>query len=163
MKVQGNEKPLFSFTVINYDGSADLIFRENIEDISPEDAPSTLFQWNEYHLKRKWTTSIYDEVMANYDTWLNAAKLEDEKRTSVDLYQLRADVDFLSITQMAAYGISTLSAGEPQSDPEVLDMAERYYPNRWSKERLYTLMNLGKIIQADYERITGEELDSIAG
>ena len=152
MKVQGNTKPLFNFTVINYDGVADLIFRENIEDISPTDAPDTLYQWDEYHLKRPWTVSIYDEIMANYNPWFNAAKLEDEHRTPIDVYQLRADTDYLEVTQSAMMGISVMSLA---SDPAVLELARKYYPLRWSEERLRALVGMQKITPEDFEAVTG--------
>ena len=157
MKVQGNIKPISKFTVINYDGVADLIFRENITDISPDEAPETLYQWDEYHLKRKWTTAIYDEIMANYDPWINAAKLEDERRTPVDVYQLRADTDFLELTQGAMMGISVMSLA---SDPQTLEMARKYYPLRWSKDRLRMLVQIQKLMPEDYQSITGESYET---
>ena len=159
MKVQGNSKPIFEFTVINYDGTADLIFRENIEDISPESAPATLYQWDEFHLSRPWTVSIYDEVTANYSTWLNAAKLEDEMRTPVDMYQLRADVDYqgVMLQVMSPISLMPVSAG---SDPEVLEMARKYYPLRWSESRLRVLVAANKLTASDFESITGTAYDN---
>lgn len=154
MKVQGNSKPIFEFTVINYDGTADLIFRENIEDISPEDTPNSLFSWNEYHLSRPWYTNIYDDILSNYETWFNAAKLEDEKRNKVDIYQLKADVDFLQITQQLLSGISTISE---ESNSDILDKCWEYYPNRWDKNKISLLKNANLITEEDYIKIVGQD------
>lgn len=38
----------------------------------------------------------------------------------------------------------------------VYDMAKKYYPSLWNKERLRLLVEAGKLTKAQYEEITNE-------
>ena len=38
----------------------------------------------------------------------------------------------------------------------VKEMAIKYYPKLWSKERLIALVEAGKLTEAEYKEITGE-------
>lgn len=40
----------------------------------------------------------------------------------------------------------------------VKEMALQYYPQLWSKARLVALVKAGKLTEAEYREITGEEL-----
>lgn len=40
---------------------------------------------------------------------------------------------------------------------KVKEMCEKYYPKLWSKERLQTLVRVGRLSEADYKEITGED------
>ena len=37
-----------------------------------------------------------------------------------------------------------------------VEMAKKYYPRLWSKERLLALVQAGKLTEAEYAEITGE-------
>ena len=37
------------------------------------------------------------------------------------------------------------------------DMAKKYYPRLWSKDRLLALVQAGKLTEAEFEEITGED------
>lgn len=39
----------------------------------------------------------------------------------------------------------------------VFNMAKKYYPNLWSKDRLDALLFAGKLTQAEYDAIVKEE------
>lgn len=41
----------------------------------------------------------------------------------------------------------------------VYEMAKRYYPKLWSKERLLSLVSAGKLTEAQYREITSEKED----
>ena len=97
-------------------------------------------------------------MTANYSTWLNAAKLEDEMRTPVDMYQLRADVDYQGVMLQVMSPISLMSVSA--SDPDVLEMARKYYPLRWSESRLRVLVAANKLTASDFESITGTAYDN---
>ena len=38
------------------------------------------------------------------------------------------------------------------------EMAKKYYPRLWSKERLLALVQAEKLTEAEYKEITGDEL-----
>jgi hypothetical protein len=38
------------------------------------------------------------------------------------------------------------------------ELALKYYPTYWSKDRIAALVKAGKITKADYKEITGEDL-----
>lgn len=37
------------------------------------------------------------------------------------------------------------------------DMAQKYYPDRWTKEQLIKMVEAGKLSADEYEEITGEK------
>lgn len=37
------------------------------------------------------------------------------------------------------------------------ELAQRYYPDLWSKERLIALVEVGKLTSDEYKSITGED------
>ena len=39
----------------------------------------------------------------------------------------------------------------------VFEMAKKYYPKLWSKERLKALVKAGKLTEEEYTSLTGEE------
>ena len=39
---------------------------------------------------------------------------------------------------------------------DVYELAKKYYPVKWSKERLKKLVEAGKLTKAQYKEITGE-------
>ncbi len=153
MKATGTMPTTGAFTVIERDGVAIITFYANASLVTKEDGVSTEWQWDEYTIKREWRDGLYSDIEANYDSWLAVAKAEEEARTPVDEWQLRADVDFLQIMQTAAMGIATMSLG---SDPDVLEKARQYYPKRWSQEQLQMLVSMQKLSQEDYQGIAGE-------
>lgn len=155
MKATGTMPTTGAFTVIERDGVAIITFYANASLVTKEDGVSTEWQWDEYTIRREWRDGLYSDIEANYDSWLAVAKIEEEARTPVDEWQLRADVDFLQIMQTAAMGISVMLL-ESASDPEVLEKARQYYPKRWSKEQLQMLVSMQKLSQEDYQGIAGE-------
>ena len=42
----------------------------------------------------------------------------------------------------------------------VKEMAEKYYPNLWSIDRLKALVVAGKLSEEDFKEITGEEYEA---
>lgn len=42
----------------------------------------------------------------------------------------------------------------------IYDMAVKYYPERWDKARLQTLVKSGLLTEEEYKTITGEEYPS---
>ena len=160
MKANGSIAPSASFIVTKSGDSALIVFYENAagNTVQGEDGQSrTDWSWDEYRMVRPWRESLEDDIEAAYDSWLQTAKVEDEARTPVDAHQLRADVDYLEIMSvaMSPYGVSMMSG---LSDPDVLEKARRYYPARWSKERLLTLVHVQKLSEEDYQSMTGEAI-----
>lgn len=154
MTNRGNTQPQ-AFEVVNRDGTAHIIFRENIHEISAPEPDSTMYEWEEYRLERAWRNMLQTDILNNKAAWLSAAKAMDEKRNPPDISQMRADIDYLQIMQSAMYGIS-LMAADTSSDPTVLDLSWKYYPSRWDKTRLMALVQMQKLTADDYEDITGE-------
>lgn len=154
MRVYAKSAPEASFTVQDLgNGLAEISFYEHAVSSSAEEGSEASWSYDEYRITRPYYDSLPADIEANYDVWLQAAKAEDEKQSPVDEYQLRADVDFLQITQSVAMGISTMSEG---SDPDVLEKSKAYYPLRWSKDRLQMLVTMQKLAEEDYYSITGE-------
>ena len=58
---------------------------------------------------------------------------------------------------MNPYAVSTLALDEPQSDPDVLEKARRYYPVRWDIDRLRYMVLLQKLTEEDFQVVTGVE------
>ena len=40
----------------------------------------------------------------------------------------------------------------------VFELASKYYPSYWDKERIASLVKAGKLTASDYRNLTGEEL-----
>lgn len=162
MKRKGSVAPTGAFiTNMLWNGLIEIRFYENVQMVTKElddDTQITEWEYNEIIIRRPYFDGIEEAIEANYDVWLAQAKAEEETRTPVDTHQLRADVDYLEIIQTATnpYAISTMSLSEPQSDPDVLEKSRRYYPARWSIERLQYMVLLQKLTASDYEAITGE-------
>ena len=161
MRRRGSVAPAGAFTVNQlWNGLVEIRFYENVQMVTRElDDGMEITEWeyNEIIIRRPYFDGLEDAIEANYDVWLAQAKAEEEARTPVDAWQLRADVDFLQITQAAAMGISLMSEG---SGLDVLDKARQYYPQRWSKERLQMLAQMQKLTAEDYQAITGEALSA---
>ena len=45
----------------------------------------------------------------------------------------------------------------------VFDLAKKYYPQYWSKERLYVLLAKKKLTQEEYDKLTVVSTDEIIG
>ena len=152
MTVTGSVMPASSFRVERKGESlAEIRFYSNIEEIAEND--STSWKYDEYIITRPYRDGLENDIENNYDAWLRQAKAEDEYRTPVDEYQLRADVDYLQITQSAMYGISLLDLSG--TDPDVLEKARKYYPARWDEPRLRMLVTMQKLSETDFQAITG--------
>ena len=159
MNVVGMASPV-SYEISKIGGMAEIRFRENAEQVTvtnEDGTERTEWHYDEYMIFRAWRPGLATDIEGNYDAWLQAAKAEEEARTPVDAWQLRADVDFLQITQAAAMGISLISEG---SGLDVLDKARQYYPKRWSKEQLMMLVQIQKLTAEDYQALTGEALSA---
>ena len=159
MRRRGSVAPAGAFTVNQlWNGLVEIRFYENVQMVTRElDDGTEITEWeyDEFIIRRPYYANLGTDIEANYDVWLQAAKAEEEARTPVDAWQLRADVDFLQITQAAAMGISLISEG---SGLDVLDKARQYYPKRWSKEQLQMLVQIQKLTAEDYQTLTGEAL-----
>lgn len=55
------------------------------------------------------------------------------------------------------YATNMLALDEPQSDPNVLEKARRYYPARWDIDRLRYMVLLQKLSAEDFQMVTGVE------
>ena len=161
MKRSGSVAPAGAFTVNQlWNGLVEIRFYENVQMVTRElDDGTEITEWeyNEIIIRRPYFDGLEDAIEANYDVWLAQAKAEEEIRTPVDEWQLRADVDFLQITQSAVMGIAVMSEG---SDLDVLDKARQYYPKRWTKEQLQMLVQIQKLTAEDYQTLTGEALSA---
>lgn len=156
------------FEVVLIDGGrCRITFYENgtaaiREDNAGDGEQRTEYVYDAYYIERPYYPMISTDIANNKAAWLSAAKAEDERRTPVDEYQLRADVDYLNIVTGASspYGIQTLALddSEPKSDKDVLDLAYKYYPARWDKGRLLALLAMGKLIQSDFDKIVGNDV-----
>ena len=161
MKVNGSFSPSSSFEIKEDNGIASIIFYCDVKQETEEidGVERTSWSWNEYHLERPYRSTLYDDIEANYSVWLQSAKECDEKRNTIDEYQLRADVDYLLITGGANAMLMTLSLNN-ESDPDVLDKASEYYPARWSEDRLKTLVSMQKLTASDFQSITGKPYET---
>ena len=161
MKRTGSVAPAGAFTTsVLWNGLVEIRFYENVQMVTRElDDGTEITEWeyNEIIIRRPYFDGLEDAIEANYSVWLTQAKAEEEARTPVDAHQLRADVDYLEIMSvaMSPYGVSMRSG---LSDPDVLEKARRYYPARWSKERLLTLVQVQKLSEEDYQSMTGEAI-----
>lgn len=154
MKVNGSISPASSFTVVNDGGTAIISFYENAVQKISDDGNDTSWEWDEYTITRPYRETLEADIEANYNVWLLAAKAEDERRTPVDEYQLRADVDYQAVMLEVMSPISLMSVSSG-SDPDVLEMARKYYPMRWNEDRLRVLVAANKLTSSDFESITG--------
>lgn len=161
MKANGSTAPSASFTITKAGEKAIITFYENascsmVQDGS--DQERLVWEWNEYTIERPYRESYEADIEANYATWLQTAKQEEEERTPVDEHQMRADLDYVMITSQATspYAISTMSLEEPASDSEVLSKCQTYYPQRWTIDQLRYLVMLQKLSAQDFQTVTGE-------
>lgn len=157
MKATGTIPTTGAFTIKRRGNKAIITFYWDASPIDPTGETTTDWQWNQSEIEREYRDGLYADVEANYDSWLSIAMAEEEARTPVDEWQLRADVDFLQITQTAAMGIAVMSVG---SDPTVLEKARQYYPKRWTKDQLMMLVQIQKLTAEDYQALTGEALSA---
>ena len=98
MKVTGNTAPTTNLKVQKYDNENSIIFfYENIESIIPTEDNDATYQWDEYKLIRKSYPNLELDITNNYETWFSAAKEEELRSNPPDLWQMKADLDFLSI------------------------------------------------------------------
>ena len=159
MRASSNSSPV-AYRLDRRGDVAEIRFCENAEQVTIQDengAERTIWQYDEYVIERPWRPGLAADIENSFSIWIEAAKIEEEARTPVDEWQLRADVDFLQIMQTAAMGIATMSLG---SDPDVLEKARQYYPKRWSKEQLQLLVSMQKLTVEDYQMLTGEALSA---
>lgn len=157
MRASSNSSPV-AYRLDRRGDVAEIRFCENAEQVTIQDengAERTIWQYDEYVIERPWRPGLAADIENSFSIWIEAAKIEEEARTPVDEWQLRADVDFLQIMQTVAMGISVMSP-EAGSDPDVLEKARRYYPKRWTKEQLQMLVSASRLTEADYEDISGE-------
>lgn len=164
MKQYGLTEPV-GFEVIQNGDWADIIFREGISpavysDEQGEDQNG--YSWYEWHLTRRWYDNLEKDIRNNYEPWITAAKMEENMSRPVDIYQLKADLEFMETTSNGMMGISLLSEGA--TDTAVVDKAYQYYPTRWDEPRLRMLVALSKISADDFEKITGKTYEAeVAG
>ena len=117
-----------------------------------------VYTWDEYRLRREWRNMLETDIRNNWNAWITAAKTVEEIKTPVDTWQLRADIDYVQFLLQAMTAPMLLAANtEPTSDAGVLELAWRYYPTRWDKNRLKRLVYLQQLMQEDYKAITGED------
>lgn len=161
MKVNGSMMPVTAFSVFNRNGIAEVQFYENVREVTAENSQdgsvSTSWDYDLYILNTPWRNKLEDDIEANYDTWLEAAKRAEEERNPEDIHQMRADIDFFEICLNSMSGVAMMSLETPQTDPDILEKAQKYYPSRWDKNRLRRLVLLQQLMQEDYKTITGEE------
>lgn len=163
MRASSGASPAGDFTVsINPDGVTCTIsfYRNAVEVTVPPEVEGgesrTEWQYDQYDIKGfPYRDMLETDIENNEEAWYLAARMEDERRQGVDIYQMKADLDYISVMQSAMSPISLISA-DSGSDPEVLELARGYYPIRWSKEKLQTLVAAQKLASDDYEDITGE-------
>ena len=161
MKVNGSTAPSASFVVVKAGEKAIITFYENAACSVVQDsdgAERLVWAWNEYAIERPYRETYAADIEANYDAWLQTAKQEEEERTPVDEHQMRADLDYVMITNqaMSPYAVSTMDLSEPQSDPDVLSKCQAYYPQRWIIDQLRYLVFLQKLTASDFQTVTGE-------
>lgn len=143
-------------------GLCRISFYENgevVESVKDNGTAVTEYLYDVYRMDRPYYHNIVTDIENNRLAWLMQAKAEEEARTPVDSYQLRADVDFLEIISAAMnpYATNTLALDEPKSDPDVLEKARRYYPARWDLDRLRYMVLLQKLTEEDFQEIAGEK------
>ena len=164
MKVTGSAQPTEDLKVmVNPDGTTCTIaFIRNAAQISVPspiegEDPQTMWQWDQYEIRDyPYRNMLKTDIENNEEPWYLAARRADEIREGVDVYQLRADLDYMAITQSAMMGISLLSADASGSDAEAVELARKHYPIRWDKAKVGTLVAMQKITASDYQSITGE-------
>ena len=140
-------------------GMCSIRFYENEETVQEEDPREegetrTVYRYDVYELERRYYPLLATDIQNNRDAWYMAARAEDERRTSVDEYQLRADVDYQAVMLEVMSPISLMSVSSG-SDHDVLEMARKYYPMRWNEDRLRVLVAANKLTSSDFESITG--------
>ena len=163
MKVTYSNQITDDFTVEEtLNGMCSIKFYENEEAVQEEDPAEegekgqtrTVYQYDVYELERRYYPLLATDIQNNRNAWYMAARAEDERRTPVDEYQLRADVDYqgVMLEVMSPISLMSVSAG---SDHDVLEMARKYYPMRWNEDRLRVLVAANKLTSSDFESITG--------
>ena len=163
MRASSGASPAGDFTVsINPDGVTCTIsfYRNAVEVTIPPEVEGgesrTEWQYDRYDIEGyPYRDMLETDIENNEEAWFIAAKMEDERRQGVDIYQMKADLDFISVMQMAMSPIATMSL-DAASGPSVLSMAREYFPIRWGKDKLQTLVGVQKLTADDYEDITGE-------
>ena len=164
MRASSGASPAGDFTVsINPDGVTCTIsfYRNAVEVTVPPEVEGgesrTEWQYDRYDIEGyPYRDMLETDIENNEEAWYLAARRADEVREGVDVYQLRADLDYMGITQSAMMGISLLPADASVSDAEAVELARKHYPIRWDKAKVGTLVAMQKITASDYQSITGE-------
>lgn len=65
----------------------------NVQTVENEDG-ITAYEWDEYFTTHPYSEGLAETIEANFETWLKWIK-ERDLRSSVDILQVSADVDFL--------------------------------------------------------------------
>ena len=99
MIARGIEIPEQNFRVEKYDDiNSIIIFYDNIETLPiTEGEEGAEYQWDEYKLIKQSYDNLELDVANNYDAWLAAAKAKEEEENPPDPWQMRADIDFLTV------------------------------------------------------------------
>ena len=163
MRVTSGASPVGDFKVaVNPDGvTCTISFIRNAVQVTipakVEGGESrTEWQWDQYDIKSfPYRDMLETDIENNEEAWFLAAKRADEIRTGVDVYQMKADLDYITVMQAASSPIALMS-GSDGSDPDVLNMARKYFPIRWDAAKLQTLVAVEKLTSEDYQSITGE-------
>lgn len=159
MKTSGYVMPNASFSVIRLDDAmAQISFFEDVKEVpcnNDDRKEDTMWEYNQYLLIRPYYDMIETDISNNYQAWLECAKMQEEIDNPPDVPQLRADVDYQSV-MLSVMSPMSLASNTEGSDDTVLNLAWKYYPIRWSEDRLRVLVMAQKLTEADFEKITGK-------
>ena len=96
MKTSSYTRPEENF-LIETIGNMDIItFYEGIQEIEEDDG-RTRYDYDSYRITRPHSAATPDAISANPESWLSAAKEEEESKLPINTNQMEADIAFCKL------------------------------------------------------------------
>lgn len=96
MKTSSYTRPEENF-LIETIGNMDIItFYEGIQEIEEDDG-RTRYDYDSYRITRPHSAATQDAISANPESWLSAAKEEEESKLPINTKQMEADIAFCKL------------------------------------------------------------------
>ena len=104
MQTESNVKPTSNFEIEEHaNKKCDVLFYTNIEETTRDD--ETIYTYDFYRLSMRIRDNLQEKIEADYDTWLEVAKTQEENKFATEIREKRdkllADTDWTQMQDTA--------------------------------------------------------------
>lgn len=104
MQTESNVKPTSNFEIEEHaNKKCDVLFYTNIEETTKDD--ETIYTYDFYRLSMRTRDNLQEKIEADYDTWLEVAKTQEENKFATEIREKRdkllADTDWTQMQDTA--------------------------------------------------------------